>query len=486
MHAEIETYEMVQCADMKAEAKALLDHEHARLLAARDAAVAAEASAMAPSEVEGSASGKRRRLGEEPSGEETAEPPRSTEPPRAAPAAPPCSSPPPVAVLAIDIETHGWVDGRTQVANWIGQFGKPAWTSQQDIKLSRVVQLGIVAFDASGRMIARRELCVSDAPPCQTQATFYHHLSEQMLRATGAPIARVLQCLLHALRGTASAGGVLVSHALEFDAGTLLEEYRRLQWTEGVELLTQLATRGECTFDMARRMQTVPLAKEKPSLAWSCERAGVALPRAQGDSRPHTAAFDAEAHGRLYLRLKEMEARGERIYGHLPAGVAPAADAASEATYFNFNCRRQQNEHVKALGARWHGGQQQWYVPAGFSLAPFAEWLTRAADAADEPTWFEYDMADMRERQVKIKGLGGRFDKERRRWYVPAGLSLAPFQQYLRAPEPTYIKLDMSTRPAQRAELKALGAGYDAQRKRWYVPAGRDVAPFRRWLTIVT
>ena len=95
-------------------------------------------------------------------------------------------------------------------------------------------------------------------------------------------------------------------------------------------------------------------------------------------------------------------------------------------------------------------------------------------------------MADLRERQAKIKALGGRFDKERRRWYVPAGLSLAPFQQYLRAPEPTYIELDMSTRPAQRAELKALGAGYDAQRKRWYVPAGRDVAPFRRWLTIVT
>ena len=41
-------------------------------------------------------------------------------------------------------------------------------------------------------------------------------------------------------------------------------------------------------------------------------------------------------------------------------------------------------------------------------------------------------------------------------------------------------ELDMSTRPAQRAELKALGARYDTQRKRWYVPAGRDVAPFRR------
>ena len=32
--------------------------------------------------------------------------------------------------------------------------------------------------------------------------------------------------------------------------------------------------------------------KEKPALAWSCERAGVALPRAQGEGQP-------AAHGRL-------------------------------------------------------------------------------------------------------------------------------------------------------------------------------------------
>ena len=118
---------------------------------------------------DGSASGKRRRPGEEPSSEETAEPPRSTEPPRVAPRAPPCSAPPPpVAVLAIDIETHGWVDEEHSVARWIGHFGKSAWRSQRQLEFSRVVQLGIVAFDASGRLIARREMCVSDAPPCQT------------------------------------------------------------------------------------------------------------------------------------------------------------------------------------------------------------------------------------------------------------------------------------------------------------------------------
>lgn len=421
MHAEIGTYEMVQCADMKAEAKALLEEEDRRMLRER-APVATEASTAAPSEAEGSTSGKRRRERERPSRKEAAKLPRP------ALAAPPCSAPPPVAVLAIDIETHGWIDEEHSVGQWTGQFGKSAWRSQRQLEFSRVVQLGIVAFDAAGRLIARRELCVSDAPPCQTQAIFYHHLTDQMLRAKGVPITRVLQCLLHALRGTESAGGMLVSHGLEFDAGTLLEEYRRLQWTEGVELLTRLATRGECTFNMARRLQTVPLAKEKPSLAWTCERVGVALPTARGDSRPHTAAYDAEAHGRLYLRLREMEARGKKLYGHLPAGVAPAADAASEAMYFN--CRHQLNERVKALGARWDDGQRLWYVPAGYSLAPFAEWLTRAADATDGPTWFEYDMAAMPDRQAKIKALGGRFDKERRRWYVPAGLSMAPFREY--------------------------------------------------------
>ena len=64
-------------------------------------------------------------------------------------------------------------------------------------------------------------------------------------------------------------------------------------------------------------------------MEWACARAGVSLPRAQGDSRPHTAAYDAEAHGRLYLRLKEMEARGQKLYGHLPAGVAPAVVLAA-------------------------------------------------------------------------------------------------------------------------------------------------------------
>ena len=88
----------------------------------------------------------------------------------------------------------------------------------------------------------------------------------------------------------------------------------------------------------------------------------------------------------------------------------------------------------------------------------------------------------MRERQKEVSALGALFDGERKRWYIPAGLSLAPFQQYLRPPEPTYIEIDMRYKRAQQKQISALGGKFDGQRQRWYVPAGQSVAPFAKWL----
>ena len=34
-----------------------------------------------------------------------------------------------------------------------------------------------------------------------------------------------------------------------------------------------------------------------------------------------------------------------------------------------------EEDAAKALGARWDGGQRQWYVPEGRELLPFAQWL---------------------------------------------------------------------------------------------------------------
>ena len=445
MHAERKKYEIVQCRDLRSEARRLLELEYA---------VAMRGSGLSGSTGDDEVAVKR--------------------PERA-----------PIAVLAIDIETHGWVDGRSECANWIGPFGKPAWTSQVDLEFARVVQLGWCAFDADGAVLERCELCVSDAPPCDYKAVVYHHLSDSMLRSRGFPISYVLARLLVALRDTAREGGTIVSHGLEFDAGHLLREYQRIEsvCVTGVRLLTQLAQAGACTFGMAYALQTEPRVKEKPSLSWTCERVGVAMLDRQPNSRPHTALYDAEMHGRLYFRLKAMEANGEPIYGHLPPGVAPAADASKEATYFpDLNQLPAVRKKVKALGAEFDQPSDRWYVPAGVSLAPFAEWLVRPADALEERTIIDYDMGAMCERQKEVTALGALFDSELRRWYIPAGLSLAPFQEYLRPPEPTYIEIDMRYKPAQRKQIGALGGKFDGQRQRWYVPAGQSVAPFAKWL----
>ncbi len=42
-----------------------------------------------------------------------------------------------------------------------------------------------------------------------------------------------------------------------------------------------------------------------------------------------------------------------------------------------------QKDAAKALGARWDPSRKKWYVPAGVDMAPFASWL---ADVSDSPS----------------------------------------------------------------------------------------------------
>ena len=73
----------------------------------------------------------------------------------------------PWAVLALDVETHGWLDSTTRQPNHRGQFGKLRWGNVRDnLGFARVVQIGWCAFAANGDALERMELCISDAPPC--------------------------------------------------------------------------------------------------------------------------------------------------------------------------------------------------------------------------------------------------------------------------------------------------------------------------------
>ena len=47
---------------------------------------------------------------------------------------------------------------------------------------------------------------------------------------------------------------------------------------------------------------------------------------------------------------------------------------------------------------------------------------------------------------------------------------------------PTYIEIDMRYKRAQQKQISALGGKFDGQRQRWYVPAGQSVKPIAKWL----
>ncbi|MDG1006692.1 MAG: DUF5710 domain-containing protein [Alphaproteobacteria bacterium] len=92
------------------------------------------------------------------------------------------------------------------------------------------------------------------------------------------------------------------------------------------------------------------------------------------------------------------------------------------------------------------------------------------------------------------KSLGGRWDSDARKWYITDAMASEPFAQWMEgaeAPaetgkpqaeteegEKTYLNCPFDDKDA----CKALGGRWDGDAKKWYVPAEKDTAPFSRWM----
>lgn len=77
----------------------------------------------------------------------------------------------------------------------------------------------------------------------------------------------------------------------------------------------------------------------------------------------------------------------------------------------------------------------------------------------------------------EAKSLGAKFDNEKRKWYVAADADLAPFAKWMPASD-RYLDCPFD----EKDEAKALGAKWDNEQRKWYVPAGRSLAPFAKWM----
>ena len=182
-----------------------------------------------------------------------------------------------------------------------------------ELKYSRVVQLGVVVSDAEGNVLRRFERCISDAPDCSAKATKYHGLTNEQLARKGIPIAEAMRQFGAELRKLDAAGGKLIAHNLDFDAGILVAELERLgdEFAETTELLRRLAKDGVCTLELAQK-QFVGVGK----LDTVCEPFGINTTSVER----HTAEYDAEIAATLYSRMKRAKG-GLRTHGWLMTPV---------------------------------------------------------------------------------------------------------------------------------------------------------------------
>ena len=253
----------------------------------------------------------------------------------------------PPAVLAVDIETHDWrekYDWRAPRKKWYkptaaeedreeeliaaqleeaaskcnaqagpcptcriralhtqrGQFGHFTVNKPWELMYSRVVQLGVVVSDAEGNVLRSFECCISDAPDCSAKATKYHGLTNEQLVREGIPIAEAMRQFGAELQKLDTAGGKLIAHNLEFDAGIFRAELERLgdEFAETTDLLCRLAKDGVCTLERAQK-QFVGVGK----LDTVCEPFGIDTT----STMRHTAVYDAEIAATLYSRMKQAK-----------------------------------------------------------------------------------------------------------------------------------------------------------------------------------
>lgn len=109
------------------------------------------------------------------------------------------------------------------------------------------------------------------------------------------------------------------------------------------------------------------------------------------------------------------------------------------------NCPYDDKDACKALGGRWDGDVKKWYITDAMASEPFAQWMEGADTASD--TTSDRGAASSKT-QAEEEG------------------------------ERTYLNCPFDEKDA----CKALGGRWDGEAKKWYVPAGKDTAPFAKWL----
>ena len=103
-----------------------------------------------------------------------------------------------------------------------------------------------------------------------------------------------------------------------------------------------------------------------------------------------------------------------------------ALKASDVATYLSVPF--EDKDKAKTLGARWDSQKKCWYVPAGKDLSSFAKWMSgNKAVKSIKKIYLTVPFED----KDKAKGLGARWDMDKKKWYIMSNTDQSPFKQWI-------------------------------------------------------
>ena len=132
----------------------------------------------------------------------------------------------------------------------------------------------------------------------------------------------------------------------------------------------------------------------------------------------------------------------------------------------------EEKNEVKRLGACWDTLRKQWYTSNGDSASVFAKWNQQRV-YLDVPI----------EEKDEAKALGARFGSYRGQWYTMAGEDMTKFSRWPISQKEdsefdrTYFKVPFE----ERATVKEIGGRFDPERKLWFLVAGNDQMHAAKW-----
>ena len=156
--------------------------------------------------------------------------------------------------LAFDIETHDLIPypvGNSKVNEQRqGQFGHQCGIDQSMIEPMRIIQLGwCFGRISTNTFVTKSKLVSPDGFTIADDAVAKHHITNELVRNTGAPLKAVLGEFLHDVVEIIGRGGRLCAHQIEFDAGVIALGMERAGFGSKAEMWSQAAADGFCTLN---------------------------------------------------------------------------------------------------------------------------------------------------------------------------------------------------------------------------------------------